>query len=83
MSSFSTTTLNVNDIYKKLQIIEDSLGEIRDGIRRNDAHITFVTRVYFAMKWPIVKFLGKISDLKVYFEDDEVKDDDVRLIEYP
>ena len=46
---------------KELEIIIEKLNNIEKGIERNDHHITFVTRLYVAIRDPILKLLRKIG----------------------
>lgn len=59
---------------KKLDKIDEKVSFIQNGIKRNDAHITFVTRVYFMLKNPLIKllnFFGR-NDYEPLIENDEV-----------
>jgi hypothetical protein len=46
---------------RDIEHIKRKLDTIEDGIRRNDNHITFVSRLYFAIRNPLLKLLGKIG----------------------
>lgn len=44
-------------IEKKITKMEKEIDEIRNGIIRNDANITLMTRLYFILRNPIIKLL--------------------------
>lgn len=50
----------------KLTEIEVKISEINDGIRRNDTHISFISRVYLIFSKPLNDFLNYFkNDLQI------------------
>jgi hypothetical protein len=46
-----------SDVDKKLDVIISKLSNVQEGIRRNDIHISFVTKAYLALRDPLLSFL--------------------------
>jgi len=46
---------------KKIDILTHKVSNIEDGIRRNDAHISFITRIYFVFRDPMIKMANFVK----------------------
>ena len=50
-----------NRIDRRLSDIEKNIIEIKNGVKRNDTHISFVTKLYLSMRKPMLKFVKYIG----------------------
>ena len=47
----------LDKIEKRLDKIENDIENINEGIKRNDANINLITRLYFILRDPIIELL--------------------------
>lgn len=58
----------MESIDNRLARIEGDILEIKNSLRRNDVHISFITRLYLMLRQPIMKVMssfGLTEPLKV------------------
>lgn len=58
---------------KRLDNMEKELTEIKDGVKRNDNHISFITRLYFMLRKPVFKLVNYLG----YEVNTEIPDEDI------
>jgi uncharacterized protein YdcH (DUF465 family) len=68
-----TNTNHFESLNKRLDKIDKDIKDIKDGVKRNDTHISFVTRLYFSMKKPMLRLVNYLG----YQVDKNVSDEDV------